>query len=255
MTRFIVHILFIGFAANMQFALIAQNPHIVYVRPDSILNKKYLIGDYEPSTDSAFVTIDTLHACKPDFYLQKDVYIAFLAMYQAALKDSIVLEIISATRNCDYQKKIWDEKWYGVTFLNNKNMSKIEDVFERTKTITKYVAMPQTSRHHWGTDIDLNSADTSFYSTPAGMKLYHWLNANGPTYGFCQPYTLSNEIIFEAYEEEKWHWSYIPIAHLFFKNYKKQITYKDMNGFMGAGFAKQLNVIEKYATRVDSKCL
>lgn len=229
-------------------------PHITYVKPDSIINKKYLIGDFDPEYDQAFILIDSIYANKSSFFIQKDVYKAFLAMYNNALKDSINLQIISATRNCNYQKTIWDEKWYGVSWLNNKNISKIDNLLERTKTLIKYVAMPQTSRHHWGTDIDLNSADTSYYSTPDGIKLYTWLKNNAPTYGFCQPYTLSNEIIFEAYQEEKWHWSYVPLSYLFLKNYKKQISYKDLNGFMGANYAKSIKVIEKYATRVDPGC-
>ena len=256
--KFILHFSFFIFHFICISTIYAQDnsttPYFVYIKPDTIINKKFLIGDFDPSQENAFVMVDTQYTYKLGFYLQKDAYKAFKAMYNAALNDSVKLLIVSATRNCDYQKSVWDEKWYGVSYLNNKNMSKIVDPLERTQTMLKYVAMPQTSRHHWGTDIDLNTSDTAYYSTPEGIKLYNWLTPNAPRFGFCQPYTMNNEIIFEAYQEEKWHWSYIPLAYAFLKNYKKQITYKELNGFMGAQFIKQLNVINKYVIRIDTKC-
>jgi len=127
---------------------VAQQPHFIWVRPDSIIDKKYLIGKYEPETDSNFVVVDSIYAVRSLFYLQKEVYTAFLVMYEAALKDSIELKIISATRNFEYQKTIWEEKWTGKSLVNGQNAKKIVNELARAKTILQYVAMPHTSRHH-----------------------------------------------------------------------------------------------------------
>ena len=49
--------------------------------------------------------------------------------------------------------------------------------------------MPSTSRHHWGTDIDLNSLNNSYFSSGKGLKEYDWLTTNANHYGFYQVYT------------------------------------------------------------------
>ncbi|NJK84501.1 MAG: M15 family metallopeptidase [Saprospiraceae bacterium] len=41
---------------------------------------------------------------------------------------------------------------------------------ERALKILKYSSMPGTSRHHWGTDIDLNSFSNSYFEQGEGKK-------------------------------------------------------------------------------------
>jgi len=49
--------------------------------------------------------------------------------------------------------------------------------------------MPGTSRHHWGTDVDLFSLDNKFFESGDGKIWYSWMVQNAAKYGFCQPYT------------------------------------------------------------------
>jgi LAS superfamily LD-carboxypeptidase LdcB len=53
-------------------------------------------------------------------------------MHKAAKADGISLVIISATRNFDYQKKIWQSKWTGRRLVDKKNLAKtVPDPVER----------------------------------------------------------------------------------------------------------------------------
>ena len=44
------------------------------------------------------------------------------------------------------------------------------DSISAVKEIMKYSSMPSTSRHHWGTDIDLNSLENSYFEKGEGKK-------------------------------------------------------------------------------------
>ncbi len=84
-------------------------------------------------------------------YLRKETLTAFIKMAEKAKEDGVVLKIISATRNFNYQKSLWDKKWTGYTLVEGKDLSKsIPDGLERFKKILEYSAAPTTSRHHWG---------------------------------------------------------------------------------------------------------
>jgi len=109
--------------------------------------------------------------------------------------------------------------------------------------------MPSTSRHHWGTDMDLNSLDNSFFESGQGLKIYQWLVTHAAEYGFCQPYTSKVEGR-TGYEEEKWHWSYLPLSGFFLEEYKKKVSNKDIKGFNGSEVASSIDVIRNYVQGV-----
>ena len=98
--------------------------------------------------------------------------------------------------------------------------------------------MPTTSRHHWGTDIDLNSLSNSYFEQGKGKKEYEWLIENANKYGFYQVYT-SKENGRTGYNLEKWHWSYLPLASEYLKFYNANITYKDISGFKGSEYSEE----------------
>lgn len=216
------------------------------------IDKNYLLGKFEPSKDSRFVqplAKYTRRIAGHD-YLRKETYDAFVKMYEAASKDGVKLEIISATRNFDDQKKIWENKWTGKIIVEGKYLSTISDSLERALIIMHFSSMPGTSRHHWGTDMDLNSWENSYFEKGEGKKIYQWLTTHASEFGFCQPYTskISGRT---GYEEEKWHWSYVPLSNFFLKEYKKQIRYSDITGFLGSETALSLQVIGKYVDGVS----
>jgi LAS superfamily LD-carboxypeptidase LdcB len=206
------------------------------------ITKVFILGKFEYKTDTTFTKVNLEHATKT-LYLNKDVYSAFTRMYNAAKQEGIALKILSGTRNFEEQKMIWKRKW-------EKHKS-IEPT-ERAKKILEYSSMPSSSRHHWGTDLDLNSLSNSYFSGGKGKVIYDWLNANANDYGFYQVYT-EKENGRTGYNLEKWHWSYLPLASEYLKFYNTNITYKDINGFKGAELAKGLNIIEGYVNGISKK--
>ena len=186
-------------------------------------SKDFLLGKFDYRTHSDFVLVSEKWSDK-EIYLQKDTYIAFEKMANAAAKDGIPLVILSGTRNFSEQKVIWDRKW-------NNLKTTTKDEIGITLKILSSSSMPSTSRHHWGTDFDVNSVEDSYFLSAMGKKVYSWLSSNAHNYGFCQVYDDKKETKRTGYEVEKWHWSYMPISTLMLDAYINQIQYKDINGF------------------------
>jgi len=213
--------------------------------------KKYFLGRFEPSEDLRFVQLTGAFArgSALNGFLRKETFEAFQLMAAAAKKEGVNLVIISATRNFDAQKKIWEDKWNGKTKVEGKDLTTIGDPGQRARLILLYSSMPGTSRHHWGTDMDLNSLDNNYFSSGEGLKTYQWLAAHAGEFGFCQPYT-SKASGRMGYEEEKWHWSYLPLSKLLLEQYKASISYSDITGFDGSEQAVSLEIINHYVDGV-----
>ncbi len=210
-------------------------------------DKNVLLGKYNYRNSKDFVIVDESLSVKKGIYLRKDVYNAFKKMAEDARKEGIMLKIVSGTRDFYQQKIIWEKKFQEII---NKKKGRI-DTLMICKEILKYSAMPGTSRHHWGTEIDLNSTEKSYFETEYGKMVYKWLKENAKRYGFCNPYSDS---VFSGYNEERWHWSYMPLSKRFFEGYISLINYEDIKGFIGCEKAKELNVIEKYVKNINKEC-
>jgi LAS superfamily LD-carboxypeptidase LdcB len=200
--------------------------------------KEQLLGKITPAKDTNFSLIAAQFTDKKNIYLHKEAYAAFEKMAAAAAKEGIKIKIISATRTFDAQKTIWEKKWVRADYIKFPEQ-------QRVKEIMKYSSMPGTSRHHWGTDIDINSLENSYFEKPEGKKLYDWMIKNAAQFGFFQTYTSKKDGR-TGYEEEKWHWSYMPIAGPMLIEYQKVIKYADINGFSGSQYAAANKVIEEY---------
>ena len=220
------------------------------------IDKKYLLGQFDPVSEENFVKVKTPYAHRDHLYLRRDVYDAFRKMHKAAKTDGISLIIISATRTFDDQKTIWQSKWTGKRLVDDKNLAKtMPDPVERARLILKYSAMPGTSRHHWGTDIDINSVNKDYFESGKGLKTYQWLVRHAGRFGFVQPYTPKGKNRPHGYEEEPWHWSYTPMAKLYLRQYLKRISYEDINGFEGSETAPKINVMKHYVSGINRDCL
>ncbi|MGE0637483.1 MAG: M15 family metallopeptidase [Bacteroidia bacterium] len=216
---------------------------------------EYLLGKFNQKTDTSFAVIPMKYCSKEAMYLRKETIAAFIKMYDAAKKEGVNLKIISATRNFNEQKSIWEAKWNGSRLVNGKNLSQtIKDPVERAKTILRYSSMPGTSRHHWGTDMDLNSLENAYFTTAEGKRVYEWMKKNAAQFGFCQPYSVKNESRPNGYEEEKWHWSYTPLSSALLKEYSKKIKPENIAGFTGSETAAKLNIIENYVKGINPEC-
>ena len=233
--------------------IVKKQNKIIDKLSDSLLMKR-LTGKFFPSKDSNFVLVKKHHSNRA-IYLQKTVYSKYIEMFNAAKNDGISLKIISGTRNFYDQKSIWERKWTGKRILSDGTSAKnIKDPNERALKILLYSSMPSTSRHHWGTDIDINNLNNSYFESGRGLKEYNWLTKNASKYGFCQVYSDKKIENRTGYEMEKWHWSYIPIAGEYTKKYKKLISYDKINGFMGCKHAKEIGAIENYVDGINTEC-
>lgn len=224
---------------------------------DIIQVKNYLTGHFEPSERKNFRAIPKAYSISGyKMYLRQEVLDAFIKMQAEAAKDGVDLKVASATRNFTYQKNLWNNKWSGVTLVDGKNLAKsIQDEQDRFKKILEYSAVPGTSRHHWGTDIDINDSNPEYFDTPKGIEVYSWLTKNAPLFGFCQPYTKKDNNRMTGYNEEKWHWSYLPIAIELTQEYKKLIKDSDLSGFLGDKYAPNFDLINNYVLSINPECL
>ena len=207
----------------------------------------YLTGRFQPSKHPAFSRVPKKYANRSGYYLRSETLNAFRAMHAAAKKQGINLKIRSATRNFRNQHYIWERKWKSKSRASLRSSS-------RALNILKYSSMPGTSRHHWGTEIDINSFSNRWFNSGEGLRLFKWMNKNASTYGFHRPYTAKNQNRPNGYNEEKWHWSYTPLSIPMLRDASKALTNRDIRGFSGSNTASQINVMEKYILGVDKSC-
>jgi LAS superfamily LD-carboxypeptidase LdcB len=220
------------------------------------IDKIWLTGRFNPAERLDFIEVPIQYCDEPAHYLHRDTFRSWLELYTAANKAGIRLEIISSTRNFERQKRIWENKWNGVTLTNGVNISTNDFTeLERAERILKYSAMPGSSRHHWGTDLDVNSVEPEYFETAEGIEMYDWMRENAHKFGFGQPYTAKSVKRRFGYEEEKWHWSYLPLSLQLTEAYPKLITYEDFKGFDGAQTAASMQVIEHFVLGISEPCL
>lgn len=219
------------------------------------ISKKYLMGQFDPTKDERFTTIPAPYANK-ELYMRKLALESFKQMHAAAKKDGINFLVVSATRPFDVQKSIWEAKWTGKRKVDGKLLDKeVKDPKARAIQILRWSSMPSTSRHHWGTDIDLNNLNPEYWNKGQGLKEYQWLTAHAHEYGFCQVYSEMGAERPFGYQEEKWHWSYLPISKQLTAAYAQKIVDSDIQGFMGAESAPMIEVVKKYVLGINPACL
>lgn len=224
-----ITILFLSlFAVNLS----AQDP-LTYM-------KNRITGRFDPAADPSFIPIFNQEAPISPMYLHRDAYYAFIKMRRAAQMDNINLTIVSAARSHSKQASIWKRKWESCSGTPK----------EKALEILRYSSMPGTSRHHWGTEVDLCSVEDSDWTKPQLRATLRWLNENAKKFGFYMPY--SNDPDRPGYSYEPWHWSYYPLSDFYTDLYKNIISYDDIYGFPGASLAKELNVIEYYVLGIAS---
>jgi LAS superfamily LD-carboxypeptidase LdcB len=206
-----------------------------------VFSKNDLLGKFEASGHRDFTRVPGRFSSHNNHYLRKEVVEALVAMCEHAARDGIQLSVVSAYRSYFRQKTIW----------NNKYNRYSGEPTERVERILKYSSMPGTSRHHWGTDFDLNSVEPEYFEHGEGKAIYEWLSKHAATYGFFQPYQPFNDWRDAGYYEEKWHWSYRPTAENIRRAFQYTILYDDISGFMGSELAPNFNVIERYVRCIE----
>ena len=210
------------------------------------VSEDFLLGKIEFENDARFNLVATNRSTK-SCYLLLEVNWAFEEMAAAAQKEGIVLKVISGGRNFNMQKSIWERKW-------NARRPNFKTDKETALDILKYSSMPGTSRHHWGTDLDINSLEPSYFAGGKGKKEYDWLQKNARSFGFCQTYDNKGYTGRTGYSEEKWHYSYMPISSVILNQYNEQINYEKLTGFLGSATSKDIEVIRVFVNGISTSC-
>ena len=238
-------------------AYVAPAPDTVQAKPDTLAipyDLNYIMGRFDPSQHPDFILIDSMYADKKGMYLRKDTYKAFVEMYEHALRDGVKLQIRSATRNFYAQKNIWEAKWTGERLLEGgENLAlTTPDPKEKALKILRYSSMPGSSRHHWGTDIDLNNLENDWFNAGEGLDMYNWLKAHAAEHGFCQPYSAGRT---HGYFEERWHWSYMPVSTKLTAYAKANLKNEMISGFLGSETATMIDIVKNYVLGINPECL
>lgn len=220
----------------------------------------YLMGKYNPS--DYLISFYNPGETQRVHYLLPEVLEQYKKMSLAFQEEMALTHpkwrqpffIVSSFRSFNQQKAIWEEKFHGKRpmreFVHGKKSEEIVSL------ILEFSSAPGTSRHHWGTDLDLNSLENNYFEKGGkGEIIYQWLLQNAYQFGFCQPYNPIHLRDNKGYQEEKWHWSYFPISSqlqkLWVEAYQKgaiQIT-----GFSGSEHVHPKAL--EYVNSINPECL
>ncbi len=154
---------------------------------------------------------------------------AFKKMSAAAAKENIQIKPVSSYRSYNHQHSIWKRKYKKFT-TNGLTPS------QAIKKIIEYSTIPGTSRHHWGTDIDIVDAtppqpkglllEKNFESNGPFCKLKEWLDNHANTFGFYLVYTNRKDR--KGFKYEPWHYSYAPLSIPMLKAYRSLDIQKEL---------------------------
>ncbi len=156
------------------------------------------------------------------YQLRKEAYEAFVKMKLAAAKSGFKIKVVSSYRNYAHQNRIWERKYKKFT---NEGLSPIQAI----KKIIEYSTIPGTSRHHWGTDLDIVDGNAhqpkglllaeNFEGEGPFCKFKEWMDKHANSFGFYLVYT--DKIDRKGFKYEPWHYSYAPLSIPMLKEYHK----------------------------------
>jgi LAS superfamily LD-carboxypeptidase LdcB len=160
----------------------------------------------------------------PSCSLHHAVVEPFLALRAAAATDGIDLLPVSSFRDFSRQLAIWNGKCRGERALRGRDGQLLDatllDEDALVDAILQWSALPGTSRHHWGTDLDVIDGTV----LPPGYRvqfipgeyaadgvfsvLSRWLDAHAEGFGFYRPYGSYRGGV----QPEPWHLSHAETA-------------------------------------------
>lgn len=118
-------------------------------------------------------------------------------MIEAASKDGINLQIVSAYRSDERQTTLYNQQ---VKTEQKKGL----DLNAAQEEAKKTVAKPGTSEHQIGLAVDFNNLTDKFTDT----KEYEWLHQHSHEYGFIQRYSRDKSDI-TGVINEPWHYRFV----------------------------------------------
>ena len=169
--------------------------------------------------------------------LRMEAHDAFLEMRTAAAADGIDIKIVSSYRSFERQAAIFERKF--TTYTEDDGMEPLAAIDK----IIEYSTIPGTSRHHWGTDIDIIDGNgktegdvlltEKFEGDGPFSQLKSWMDANSERFDFHLVYT--NDHRRRGFKYEPWHYSYAPLSKPMLKTFRlknilKQLKTEDFLG-------------------------
>lgn len=156
--------------------------------------------------------------------LREEAYEAFLAMQEAAAKEGIKIKVVSSYRSFDRQASIFEAKYERYTDVDGMQpLPAIDKIIE-------YSTIPGTSRHHWGTDVDLVDGSVpaegdvlvpeKFETGGPYEKFKLWMDEHSEEFGFYLVYT--DEPRRRGFKYEPWHYSYAPLSKPMLEAFRKK---------------------------------
>lgn len=145
--------------------------------------------------------------------LQQEVFKQFKKMQKEALKSDIKIQIVSGYRSYQSQLQIWNKKYDKFTLEGFTPKQAVNKIIE-------YTTIPGTSRHHWGTEIDIIDTnvkmpsklllEANYSKNGSYYKLKKWMDKNAQQFGFYLVY--DNDFNRKGFKYEPWHYSYKKLA-------------------------------------------
>ncbi|MCD8547586.1 MAG: M15 family metallopeptidase [Aeromonadaceae bacterium] len=162
---------------------------------------------------------------------------AWQALQQAARAEGLEIAIASAYRNFDRQCQIWNAKFDGRRPVLDEaerplDLRELSDE-QKVWAILRWSALPGTSRHHWGTDLDIYAPAllppgqtlqlTCAEYAPDGYfaPLTSWLDHHLAEFGFERPYRHGRADNPGGVADEPWHISFLAEA----RRFEQQMNY------------------------------
>ncbi|MEM7087751.1 MAG: M15 family metallopeptidase [Bacteroidota bacterium] len=178
-------------------------PSLSFQSSNETYTRSQLIGKGNPDIVGDSYTSKMHRATKSALHL----------MSEAAASENIKIEVVSAFRSFQRQKEIFEGKYERFTAEGLRPLEAIEKIIA-------YSTIPGTSRHHWGTDIDIIDANATrpssllvaknFHGKGPFCKLKEWLNVHAESFGFFEVYTDNPQR--KGFEYEPWHFSYAEVS-------------------------------------------
>ena len=195
---------------------------------DSNAQNAVIEQDEKEYSEYKFTTLDLIGKSTPvltkgkDYRVLPEVGQALERMRTDAKASGFDICVISSYRNYNYQNQLWERK-----FKANKE-KKLSDI-KNVEKIIEYSTIPGTSRHHWGTDIDIIDMTKGIPLDPLNEKHFNeggqmrkfklWLDENAHKYGFYLVYTKDDKR--KGFKYEPWHFTYRPISDQMMTEFKK----------------------------------
>ena len=215
------HFIKSAFASGIAFSVI---PQLAFQSDTNQLSYEELIGKGNPNLYGN------------GYKLRKEAHEAFTRLKTEALKSDIRIQVVSSYRGYDHQNRIWERKY-------NRNINNGLSPQESINKIIEYSTIPGTSRHHWGTDLDIIDANVAqpssvlqprhFEENGCYRKLKLWMDEHANAFGFYLVYTNATQR--KGFKYEPWHYSYKPLSNHYLSQYlslniKDIITNENLKG-------------------------